>query len=349
MEPICRVLPLLMVAAACSSASIRGQGWEDAGIDAAREPDGGLGSACGDVFDSVYGGLCQQPPIPADELARIRPRYIASCESTYGLPGIGTTANDLEACAAAERGGICGAVPAPKACEPLTGTRAVGAPCNEAAQCAAGDCAFSDGGNCGVCVATTPLGQPCTRSGASHCAGDSICTAASEGGTVCVAVTLGDAGAGCGTEFAVCEPGLYCDDTTMSCAVPATVDEPCSQGTACMTPLICVGAPSGACQQPGEAGASCQSTADCEPGLGCSGGQCVVLVWAMPGQSCSALAPCLVGDLGACPVSSSTSQGTCPAIIADGQPCDPSDYAASCDTFATCFGGTCALTPAACP
>jgi hypothetical protein len=42
--------------------------------------------------------------------------------------------------------------------------------------------------------------------------------------------------------------------------------------------------------------------------------------------------------------------GTCPSVIADGQPCpDVTDPTTTCDTLASCIGGTCVLGYAGCP
>ena len=45
---------------------------------------------------------------------------------------------------------------------------------------------------------------------------------------------------------------------------------------------------------------------------------------------------------------SGTLSGTCPTIIADGQPCTGSSRTSQCDDFASCIEGKCVFVPAAC-
>jgi hypothetical protein len=56
----------------------------------------------------------------------------------------------------------------------------------------------------------------------------------------------------------------------------------------------------------------------------------------------------LSGTLDYCPFAQNSLAGTCPRVIADGEPCDLNDPTTACDTFAGCQNGTCTLTDVLC-
>jgi hypothetical protein len=68
--------------------------------------------------------------------------------------------------------------------------------------------------------------------------------------------------------------------------------------------------------------------------------QCVQTKWAAAGRACDGTTRCLVGS---CPPNNNGVGGTCPKVIADGKPCNPTDASATCDTFSQCLGGKCHL------
>lgn len=325
-----------------------------AAADTGGHPQLNLASACGHAFDVLYGGKCHKPTVPPDELARIRPRYEQWCQSEYSLPGVTTTAERLDACASALAASACYPNPLPDACNMVPGTEPGGAVCNGRPQCESNFCnpgASPDGAVsfpiCGTCSAAIREGQPCDPTAPTTCMGDTLCEPAGEGGTTCQAVARGDVGASCGTSALVkCKTDLYCDKTN-HCAARGDVGAQCSGQIACMSMLQCVGAPTGTCQVGAQAGTACSVLNGCAPGLSCSAGTCVSIGWAMPGQPCSTMATCLVGALDYCPFGA-TPQGTCPSVIADGQPCDANDVTTTCDTFAACLDGRCGLKDVVC-
>jgi hypothetical protein len=308
---------------------------------------GALAVACDHYFSAVYGGACQAPSIPADELTRLRPRYLALCEGLFGQTGFADAAGSLEACASALDTWNC-TLPEPAACRFSAGTEPTGAACGSLNQCQ-GFCSFpafdasSAAPRCGACEPLVPVGQPCPES--APCARNSTCTSVGDAGPTCVAWVLGEVGASCGTLLQQCQPGLYCN-ASRQCAAPITQPGTSCAGATCAPPLRCTSA--GTCQLPGGAGASCITALDCAPSTTCSEGRCVTIGWAMPGQPCSLTATCFLGALNDCPFQGSTLLGTCPTVIADGEPCDPNDATTTCDTFASCLNGTCTLAQVVC-
>jgi hypothetical protein len=302
---------------------------------------------CEDYFDTVMAGGCCQPgyglsdlgsfcgpPLPASEMARLRPRFRQLCESYLALPGIGVGASDLEACVSAVRSSGCSSSgPGPEACAfKQTGSLALGSSCASYLQCQNGNCLWPDASSiypCGTCAVYQPpgIGQPCTF----DCGGDAACVTDLDGGwdatSTCEALTYGDAGASCGAANATCAAGLVCTSSYV-CEPPGGAGSPCQASNDCQTALGCAGS---TCQMPGAAGALCTDDFACQKGLGCNGGTCGTVTWASPGQQCNSVVRCLFG--GYCPVQGNTGWGTCPKPTADGQPCF--DWG-ECDTFALC-------------
>jgi hypothetical protein len=320
-----------------------------------------LESACGHLFDSTYTGPCWNPPRPASELARIRPRFEQWCLGQYALPGVVSSAQRVDSCATPMAAAACNAS-LPDICQSQPGTLPNGAACNLASRaqgtlpgwspCQSGDCltphtSSVDGSvaappTCGTCAAEVPVGQACELSG-PLCADGSFCLLSpGQAQKTCAFRSLGDAGAACdGTAFHPCAAGLYCneraDGAAGTCSIPLVEGSPCAQPEECAS-LVCE---MGTCQNPGGLGASC-SGGICAAGLACSAGACSTITWVGPGQPCGTTANCLVGEC-------SASTGSCPTIVSDGQPCEALDQATTCDEFASCLNGICSLAATGCP
>src|SRR5450755_399958 len=183
----------------------------DAGNDAGIT----LAAACGHYFDVNYGGKCQHPSIAADELARIRPRYVRWCESDRSRPGLSYTAERLDACASALAADEC--YGSPVVCDAVVGTLPAGAMVNGRDQCQSNqafpNATSADAGlmlpDCGTCSAVIPIGQSCADASAGACAQGSLCSR--QDPAICVAYTQGDIGASCGaSQTDLCKLGLIC-------------------------------------------------------------------------------------------------------------------------------------------
>jgi hypothetical protein len=278
------------------------------GCSSSSGDSGSVSLACGSLYDQISkcgGGL------PADELARLKPRYQKYCESEAALPGSGMTAATITQCAQELAGSPnCSAQPA--SCTPL-GKLGGGAACNASSQCQSGSCGFSatvgPGGTisleaCGTCDPPAPCGD------AGTCPQDQACVVAVDGTHTCQSVALGDVGAQCSAS-ADCKSGLFCK-------VPPT------------------NFVSGMCTSAQADGAACQSGNECTSGFCTADGVCGEPTYVKAGEACgTGSAVCLVGF---CP---SQSNGVCPTVIADGQACDPTDSTKTCDTLSTCTNGTC--------
>jgi hypothetical protein len=304
-----------------------------------KKPAAGPSSPCDDYFDTLFVGPCTTgPALSDDEVARLRGRFEQICQEGEALPGTGLTDAALEACAQAVTGAGCGVSPAALPACAILGTLPGGTACNESFQCASGACfvgvSAGDAGpsstGCGQCQTVAELGQPCT----SLCVQGATCDNALSPPT-CVTVTLGAAGAPCDDVAKQCATGLYCAPKTATCTALPGQGEPCTSTGLCAATLTCIGT---TCQPPSGSGAACSVDRDCASGLGCSfGGQtCGAVTWATAGQPCGDLTRCLVG---AC----DTSTMTCPTVLADGQPCSPTDASTTCDTFSQCDGAACVL------
>jgi hypothetical protein len=299
-----------------------------------------LETACGNFFDASVGAGCGGPVRPAAELARERARFVVSCASGYSLPGITITAA-FEACAQAMKAaGGCNTV----ACDFRSpGTLSDGSICASSEQCASGVCTVAAGStHCGACAAATPVGQSCRD---TDCIGPVACAGQPP---TCEALTYGGAGAACDSGPNLCAPGLTCNTATATCSPPAGLGEPCDPVNGCNPAFTC-NSTTLTCQPLGTVGEPCADDADCASGLGClpnSKGamQCGTIVgWAHSTEACDGATRCLVGDCGLPSGASEDTQGTCPLVIADGEPCGASNSDPICDVYAECVNGTCIL------
>lgn len=319
---------MALVLFACGTGGSGGPGGSDASAS----------TPCGDYFDAILLGTCNTGPVlPDDELARDRGRFERVCQASLALPGSTLTQAQLETCAGAIHAAGCTGRPGlPQACL-FDGTLAVGAACNEAFQCQSGLCFASapvgDAGpgattGCGKCEAVASAGQSCAS---MTCAAGTVCDP-TRSPSVCATVKSGGAGAGCNGVTTVCDVGFFCDVTTMTCKPTFAAGQACTSTSECTAPATCRAK---TCASPSQAGGGCYVDTDCASGLGCGVGEkCGAITWASAGQPCGDLARCLVGVC--------SSAGTCPAVVADGQPC-PTDDAHTCDSLSLCVDGACAL------
>jgi hypothetical protein len=311
----------------------------------------GTAGACDDYFTQVY-LVCDDDTRfslePASEVARVQGRFATLCAEEVSLPGVSVTPSALEACVAAVKASGCSGASA--ACTfGAPGALPAGSVCEASEQCQgycnAGD-GLADGGfsPCGTCVTPAATGQPCTVE--QGCGPNDLCT-----GGICAAITRVGAGASCASQLTECNPGLVCGQSS-TCFAPGGQGTACADDTECALPLACASA-SQTCQSPGGAGTSCESDIDCTQDLGCDSTThvCAAITFVTAGQSCSGAVRCVVG---ACNVPNGTglpgsTTGTCPTVIADGQPCNEADQSQTCDTLASCQQGTCTLGNPACP
>lgn len=323
-------------------------------------PGGGGGGgnsdtqACDDYFQAVFQTSCDGSPLlPSSETTRLQGRFQTLCTAALALPGISLDPSALEACVTAVKSSGCSVLEAntgPCALN-TAGSLAAGTSCVTGAQCSGGTCtadeASPDGGEllCGTCVTPPAIGQSCANG--QTCGPNAACLDGASGGETCVAVTYAAAGASC-SGVTQCNAGLYCD-TTLTCATPGGAGAPCSEDEACALPLVCPATTgSSTCQMPGASGAPCEDDLDCGSGLGCDYNlhTCGTVTWVSAGQTCSASARCLVGN---CPFTNGVTGGTCPAVIADGQPCVATSTDTTCDTYASCENDTCVFGYPSCP
>ena len=306
-------------------------------------PDSGSGGttttgACDAYFDALYTTNCGGIVPPAAELARIKVRFETLCLSVMTLPGSNYTADAIAVCASAQNTLGCGQLDlTPGPCSLPAGSLGGGATCQTGAQCQSNNCSADT--TCGTCAPVTTgsaAGQPCS----GGCAAGTACSTAKQ---LCTPVTYGSAGAACDGTDARCNAGLVCNLALGKCAAPGGVGTACLNSFDCVADLTCPGPMLGStCRSPGQAGATCMKPSDCAVGLTCgSTNKCAQVTWASAGQPCSDTILCPVGD---CPTASNgVVGGTCPTVIADGQPCVSQTSSATCDTFAQCFDGVCHL------
>src|SRR5262249_43345265 len=142
-------------------------------------------------FTVTYAGPCAALPLPPDELARARPRYVRWCESDRGRPGLTHAAQELEECATS-REATSNCYDIPPGCKYVHGDLPARAPCGGPDQCASGWCgvpAVEAGAPvpaCGTCAPSIPVGQTCNprNLAAGACSGDDVqCTTSADAST----------------------------------------------------------------------------------------------------------------------------------------------------------------------
>jgi hypothetical protein len=267
-------------------------------------------------------------------------RFVQSCLFDLNAPGV-TATSKYEQCAGAADSAkaTCGSVD-DSACSNLTGTLATGSACGEGMQCQSGFCKTSNPytTGCGVCADRTPIGQPCTV--LDQCVVGAACVLGPTGSTgTCTPTTKVDVGGSCSQAGTICKDGLTCDGATTTCVALHAEGGACTSRYDCHAPLACIG---GACAQGKAAGQACLA-GQCAPGLGCDlqSQTCKARVAVDPGKACDyEVNYCRVGY---CQASGTATNGVCPPVIPDGQPCDFMSTSSVCDSNAQCVDGKCTL------
>jgi hypothetical protein len=310
----------------------------------------GVQQACERYAKDTLTAGCQADPwvaLPSMEMSRVQGRLAAECVAKIGLPGSAFTLSKVQACASALESSGCPAQPACAALVFDTGSLGLGASCVSNIQCASGHCTASvdessGAGLCGVCAPLPAIGEMCAGLPAEMnigaCTPGATCdyTAASP---TCVATATVASGGPCTAPGQWCAEGFYCG-ASGTCLSQLGPGEPCQADSQCTYPLICSTASgSSICGPAGHSGDPCAGSVDCAGGLVCDPDrqQCQPVTFGGPGEPCSETVLCMVGICGAFP------SGTCPRVIADGEACAATDSNTTCDTDASCRGGTCML------
>ena len=340
---------------ACSSGSSGGGG------------GGGGGGGCGAYFDSytAYSKQCG-----GNSFLNSRDRWLQYCQLLIGAPGASGAESALSQCAqdVSTATSTCASPSKSTACSTFMGALGSGTACGESVQCASGFCkgggVMSSGSSsgettttatCGVCADKIAVGGACDQSKGDRCVKDASCVTSGSGGMgTCKAKIVNDVGGACGgKDSASCKDGLRCDFTMMKCAALSTAGGACDFDGDCATPLVC-GADM-VCAQPKATGAACTLAMDSFGNSGCARNEtcnamtstCAATVQVDPGGTCDFSSRyCKAGSCNIMPGDggiSGSSTGTCPKIIADGQPCTNSAKDSVCDEFAECLAGKCTV------
>lgn len=299
-------------------------------------------SACGQYAAAVvsYASKCGESKSDAAWRHHLdRLQYV--CTARLSLRGAAIKPEHLTACANVVRSAPCVTDfdDLPK-CELPSGTLEDGAPCSDGDQCKSGSC----GGGatiCGTCQPRVPVGGDCSAA-LSGCVDGALCEPTTK---TCKAIVRNGAGSACdATKGELCNAGLYCDRGSSTCKERVALGAACSGTAPCQIGLICnessmtcVAPPSRAAE-----GQDCGGKAgwiECDTNLTCDRAteKCVKIVWVAPGGDCSA--PAARCEHSSC----NETTKKCPAIIADGQPCNPDMLTGVCERYAGCIDGKCQL------
>jgi hypothetical protein len=223
------------------------------------------------------------------------------CTGIYAAPGTSRTPAMDAACAEAIAAMTCDRVlhdPVPEPCLPPAGTLPDGRPCGSSAQCESGYCRFVQPNICGACTSKVGAGEACL--GRADCLEGLGCgfdsTTSDTTTSVCMpyGTTVGST--------CPCGPGLYCQNSTMSCQMAAEAGNPCAEDFDCASfPYRVCNTRTKQCEDiaVASAGEICGATeaggyVDCAEGGACSAfrGQGTWLAPAADGASCGGT-PCL--------------------------------------------------------
>ena len=201
-----------------------------------------------------------------------------------------------------------------------------------------------DGYDCGTYPSgTRQTGEPClygTQCASLWCKGTDI-MGTSQGigiqcGTCAPRLTEGSA---CDSSSDACEVGMSCFQGV--CRKQGQAGDSCINWQDCVYPAICLG--NGVCGTAAPKGQPCTTSLDCNPSEGCNLTTkiCAPYQFGQPGAACDwETRRC---EFGYC------ASNTCPTVLSDGAPCDPNNFATTCQTYSLCFGGTCHIPdPASC-
>jgi hypothetical protein len=251
-----------------------------------------------------------------------------NCPDVVFSDGSTRTVAALQACAAAYKTLPCDKVLKDELPDCVTpGTRAEGAACTYASQCATLECKFAPAANCGVCAKLAKHGDACTAADVD-CDTGLVCTAG-----VCVydgsiLATVGDS---CQTDTDC--PGLDCASGSHTCVAPPTLGMSCAEHKHCSglsycegTSLLCTALPSAGAQCGYDAAyknlQDCAYDSTCNPQLQPPSANCAKI----PGIG----EPCL----------KNTDNGETLPECADGAYCDTTLTSPQCVALHT-VGGSC--------
>jgi hypothetical protein len=319
-------------------------------------------TACDRFVAAWFGVGCPGAQLPASEVARMQDAFAPVCANAMTAPGSTLTDAQLDACSSDLLAHSCFALMElailPASCH-FQGMLPAGVGCQSSAQCQSGFCGFAElsdpthppirlppGGlhspDCGVCVAPAAPGMYCDW---GLCADGSAC----EGGLsgtglpVSTCVTTIAAGGDCSAPGIYCAYGLYCDPNHVCSPGTGDVGAACDlMNPSCKPYLTCPLEPNATCTAPaiGTQGAPCdENIQNCASGLGCINYHCAAIRWLDPGQPCASA----IEATDICLHGSCSLNGTCPALIPDGQPCT-TDGTTTCDDSSQCVQGVCFMT-----
>jgi hypothetical protein len=346
-------LSSLAIFSGCSSSS--------SGVGVSTSNVGVNDSACSTYAAAVisFNQRCFASTDPT-QIASDTARAAQACQDGYSALGVSDLSAQLSACATALESLSCKESPEQDpACGGLfaVGSLGLGSSCTTPLQCASGVC-ISDtnaagvpSADCGHCDAAIADGQSCQFY--ESCVHGDECS-----GGVCTKRVAGSAGAVCVDDRDCAFPN-HCEaqnasDATeaLRCVAPKPAGGLCASNNDCLGDLVCGGG--GICGAPVAIGARC-GFHECPVGSTCddldspSGDSiCTPLTFGAPGASCDSQSrlcsqgSCFIPDV-------STGIGTCPTIIADGQPCSTgSSPSTSCQNYAQCIDGICTQGQAVC-
>jgi hypothetical protein len=296
-------------------------GGSDSGTTDADPPDGG-GATAEQACTETANALCSKFESCAPFAITILFGDTATCNSVAKTGCLGSlqatktaaTPDLFMKCSADLKAASCADVlshKTPPSCQPKGGTVGNGMACGDDWQCTSGRCAIAENSTCGVCASLVPAGGSCPRDTDDECEYGLVCA----DNLTCVAP--GMAGALCDVNHPCAHPYI-CKDATMSapgtCAMGGAPGDACTSDLGCSITqgLWCTRAASRTCAAIGaaEAGMACgflglTQFSLCKGG-GAAGGGCIVPTGmvmgtcprlAMPGEACSAMAPCKAGAI----------------------------------------------------
>lgn len=165
-------------------------------------------------------------------------KHLSDCREQFSQPSYSFTKAHLTACAASVRADVCrGEFSGACFARGLRGSKTDGANCRSGYECASATCSRGAGSGCGTCVPEATVGTTCVNgSQCGNAAQDLLCD-----NGACARVTLGAAGATCGSDTQQCAAGLLCSagQCTGSSGL-ADVGATCSSAQRCKLGLECV-------------------------------------------------------------------------------------------------------------
>lgn len=249
---------------------------------------------------------------PEPDEATLISREVKSCLLSSGAPGSMVGASYWNGCASAANDN-CGGY---KCSTYPAGARQTGEPCLISRQCSSLWCKGT--------VVTAADGSVLTQ--ALQCG---ACSPRLTEGSPCTQATDD------------CEVGMSCFQG--ACRVQGQAGASCTVWSDCAYPSVC--RTSGVCDGVLGVGQACTSSLDCTTDEACdlTSKVCASAQFGQPRAACD-------GEVHRCESGNcNKATGTCPTVLSDGSPCDPSNPVAACAVYSHCFEGTCQIPdPAEC-